>query len=61
MLNQKGNKMELKIVVCGNDIDGLVKALEEIKARVSIGSTIGTGANPAERCSYSFEVLPNQD
>lgn len=53
--------MELKIVVCGNDIDGLVKALEEIKARVSIGSTIGTGANPAERCSYSFEVLPNQD
>ena len=53
--------MELKITVCGNDIDGLVTALEEIRARVSIGNTIGTGSNPAERCSYSFVVLPNQD
>ncbi len=53
--------MNLKIVVYGDDIDGLVAALEEIKARVAIGSTIGTGSNPAERCSYSFVVSPDHD
>jgi hypothetical protein len=51
--------MELKITVFGDDIDGLVAALKEIQARVAIGSTIGTGTNPAEKCSYSFEVSPD--
>jgi hypothetical protein len=47
--------MELKITVRGNDIDSLVKALEEIKSGVKIGCTIGTGQNTNDPDNYCYK------
>ena len=53
--------MELKITVRGNDVDSLVKALEEIKSGVKIGCTIGTGQNKNDLDNYSYNFETYQE
>jgi hypothetical protein len=53
--------MELKITVRGNDVDSLVKALEEIRNSVQIGCTIGTGQNKNDLDNYSYNFETYQE